>query len=178
MRHLVIMSAVALAAGTASAALVEVESNNTLATANVVPGAVFAVSGGFAFDGSIVPDDVDYITLGTTLNAGDFLVASVFENFVTIPTADSMLALFNSAGTEIEFDDDDGPAALSSFGVIIPATGVYTLAITGYNDRNFDGLTHPEDFDYKLIVGVNRIPEPATLGLLAGAAVLGLRRRA
>lgn len=180
--RLLAITAVALAATTATAALVESEPNNTLATADVVPGAVFAASGGFAFDGSIGTGDVDYITLGTTLNAGDFVVASVFENFVptSLPTIlpDSIMALFDAAGNEIDFDDDDGPGTLSSFGVVIPATGTYTIAISGFGDRNFDGIGHSENFSYKLIVGVNRIPEPATLGLLAGAAVLGLRRRA
>lgn len=174
--RLLAITAVALAASTASAALIESEPNNTPATANVVAPAVYAASGGFAFDGTIVPDDVDFISL--TLLAGDIVGVAVFD--VNFSGGDSVLQVLNPSLTEIAYNDDAGN--LNSFVQFTATTaGVYTIGLTGFGGDDFPiflGAGHTEDFAYKLIVGVNSIPEPATLGLLAGAAVLGLRRRA
>jgi hypothetical protein len=137
---------------------------------------VYASSGGFAFDGTIVPDDVDFVSLN--LVAGDVVGVAVFD--VNFSLGDSVLQVLDPSLTEIAFNDDAG--SLNSFVQFAAgSSGIYTIGLTGFGGDNlgvFTGIGHDEEFSYKLFVGVNRIPEPATLGLLAGAAMLGLRRRA
>jgi hypothetical protein len=89
-----------------------------------------------------------------------------------------MLALFDSNGVELAFDDDSGVSLFSSLEATVPA-GTYFLAITGFGDRNFDGLGHDENLLYKLIVGANVIPTPGTLALAGiGGLMIARRRRA
>ncbi len=55
------------------------------------------------------------------------------------------------------------------YNFIAPQTGTYTLALTGYGDWDFDGVGHPEAFDYRMVVSV---PEPGSAALLALAVML------
>lgn len=170
--RLLAITAVALAASTASAALLESEPNNSPATANFIADAVYASTGGFAFDGTISTDDVDFISIN--LNAGDVVGAAVFDSLFS--GGDPMIVALDSSLAQVAFDDD--ATGLDPFIRFAATTsGVHYIGVTGFGDSAFIGA-HSEVFSYKLIVGVNRIPEPATLGLLAGAAMLGLRRRA
>lgn len=167
MRQLIATAAVIGAASFASAAIIETEVNNTPAQANAVPTAFFATTGGFAFDGAIAPLDVDYLTIN--LVAGDYVGVALFH----LTGAGASVQLLDPTLTQIAASS----APIPAFGLIAPATGAYYVGISGLGDSSFVGQ-HSQSFSYKLGVSYNAVPEPATLGLLAGAAVLGLRRRA
>jgi hypothetical protein len=127
--------------------------------------------------------DIDYFQLN--LNAGDILSA------MTAPLAglpgsfdvpDTVLALFDSTGDLLLSNDDAGneqestldpslasdnpyvPGEIRGSGLraLIPATGTYYLAVTGFSDVDFVG-SHLESGRYALLVG--RVPEPSTMAL-------------
>jgi len=161
------LTAIGLLAGSASAIIVESESNNTLATADVVGPVV----GAEAVLGSLSPNDVDFFRV--ELLAGT-LFAAVLDFTPASADNDSTLGLFDSVGNLIAVDDDSGPDFLSLLFVEITTSGTYYLAISGFPDFDFNG-GHSEEFSYKLVI--NAIPAPATLATLAGVLALGRRRR-
>jgi hypothetical protein len=168
MRHLIAAAVVVVGSSVASAALIEAEVNNTPAQANFVPAAVYTPSGGFAFDGSIVRSDVDYVSV--SLAAGDYLGVTLFQlsgapGSGIIQVLDPSLAVVGSAG-----------GAFPATGFFAPSAGTYSIGISGAGDTGFVGQ-HGLQYNYKLVVGYNAVPEPATLGLLAGLSALVLRRR-
>lgn len=167
MRKLFALLAVGATVTTASAAVLEVEPNNTTATANFVPLAVYAASGGFAFDGAIAPSDVDYVSVNLT--AGDYLGVALF----TLSGNGANVQLLDPSFAQLAVST----APIPAFGLAVPATGTYYIGVSGVGDLNFVGQ-HSQLFTYKLGVSYNAVPEPATLGLLAGAGILALRRKA
>ena len=75
--------------------------------------------------------DVDYYAFDAV--GGRTLVAEILTGQL-----DTMMALFDSAGTEIAFNDDSN-GLLSAINVEIPADGTYYLAVTTWPDDDFDG---------------------------------------
>ncbi len=158
----------------ASAQMIETESNNTFATGNLIPAGLFIPSGAVTVDGTRVTDDVDYFRLD--LNAGDWLTVLV----ATKPgdPDDSLLGIFAPDGTLYDSDDDDGPGFNSAWSGIIPTTGRWGLAVSSFGDDDFNGTDGVDEFTYKMSVGLNAVPEPASLAVLGLGAVGLLRRRA
>ena len=154
--------------------ILETEGNNNAVSSNVIPN-FDAPGDSVLIDGAITPDDVDFFQITVTGPAQ--IVASSFGR-PNSSTGDTMLALFDSAGNELAFDDDNGINLFSSLEANVPA-GTYFLAITGFNDRDFNGIGHSQNLLYKLIVGANVIPTPGTLALAGlGGLVIARRRRA
>ena len=102
---------------------------------------------------------------------------------------DPMLGFFNSAGTELAFNDDLGGAAGWNSGlsnINIATSGYYYVAVTGYFDRSFNGSgpfsSRANGWTYQLALSRTSVPEPsewATLGLVAlGLGGLIVRARA
>lgn len=198
-------AAVALAAGMARAdVLIETEGNNTMATSNFVN--TFSANASILIDGTlspgsngplaVIPGDVDWFSF-TITNTGVF-VASIFT--LTPPSGnyipDSQLILVNALGTILATNDDGNPGGgsqyMSSIAPITLAAGTYYIGVTGYNDLNLSGNTlgtvlpdglnasgtaHTENFDYKLIIGINIVPAPASAALLGVFGLAAGRRR-
>lgn len=79
-------------------------------------------------------DDVDYFQF--TANAGDTLLAEVTDG-----NLDSLIGLFDDAtGVLLALDDDGGAGLLSKLLFTIPATGKYVIAVTTFNDFDFNGV--------------------------------------
>ena len=117
--------------------------------------------------------------------------------------ADSIMGLFNAAGTLLASDDDSGPGAMSAIDYMVGAPGIYTLGLSGYNpgllactatvtqcyDTNGDfvfdtfvaggGAGGSAGWDYRIsLSGVALVPEPhAALMLAPGLVWLLVRRR-
>jgi hypothetical protein len=161
-----ILGAAALAGVASADYYIEQEPNNSLATANNV-GSYTAPGDAFLVDGTIAPSaDQDWFVF-TVSDAAQMRI-SVFGRPNSDPPADSYLELYDGAGTLIAFDDDSNINLFSSIEYNSAAGGTFYVRVT-----SFQGGT---SFDYKLIVGLNIVPAPASVAVL-GLATLGLRRR-
>src|SRR5262249_39750012 len=138
-----LLTAVAVVGGFVGSALasplVEMEPNNTIATANFIPPSAYP-TGAFALDGSISPRDVDYISF--SLSLGDFVGVTLFDYLGT--GGDSLLGVYNPAGTLVMTDDDSGPGLFSMLQFTADSAGVWSVAITGHGDTDFDGIGHSQ----------------------------------
>lgn len=160
--------------GTLSAATIynEIEPNNSWATANLIP----THDGSITINGSRIGDNsADYFRFPAL--AGDTLQATV------CCSGDPMLRLFDPSGTVVATDDDNGPGWMPYLSYPISSTGLWTIAVTGWDDWGFDG-GGSNGWNYTATITLQQaagseIPEPATWGLLAAglAVVLGGRKR-
>lgn len=180
------LASAALAGPISTTPYFESEPNNTVPSANVV--GAFAVPGGaFLADGHIGNGDVDWYTFFVP-GSVSHLVAAVYGLPDSL-TADSTMQLWDvGAGIEKAWDDDNNIGFMSSFEADLTHAGFYAIAVSGYSDGTLfstpmDGLNdssgtpHTQNYDYKLIVGVNTTPEPATMSLIGLGALALFRRR-
>lgn len=149
--------------------------------------------GAVAIDGSLGSGDVDYYSFLAV--PGDYITAAIYDLDPETPDADrndgneqpadvagdfdSLLGVISPGGAIFDFDDDGGlgTSRLSAIHFTVTTPGIWSLAVSGFGDADFNGTGHSENHDYKLVVGVNPIPEPASLGLLALGALAFIRRR-
>jgi hypothetical protein len=156
-------------AGVASADFyIETESNDSLATANDV-GSYSPPGDAFVVDGSISPaTDQDWFHF-TVANASQIRIG-IYGRPNSNPPADSFLELFDSNGVMLAFDDDSNINLFSSLEYNSAAGGTFYIRVT-----SFQGQT---SFDYKMIVGLNIVPAPASMAMLGLAGLaMGRRRR-
>lgn len=161
--------------------------NGTYASANPIPAGAYP-TGAVAIGGALSTGDVDYFTF--FFNAGDYVTSAIFD-LTTDPLppdgdvsdgnengdSDSLLGIFGPGGVLLDSDDDAGAGRTSAHHFIVPTTGLYAFAVSGFGDPNFDGVGHSEAFEYRLLVGINPIPGPAGASVLAIAGAAMLRRR-
>ena len=119
----------------------------------------------------------DSLSLFVTSPAIEFGV-SLYQGIVD--QTELLFAGFNNAG---DFGDNlfvdgtnpvTGAIGTSLLDIFFPITGVYTVAVGGEQGLSFDG-----QFAYNLRADFTRVPEPATLGVMAIGmlALFGMRRR-
>lgn len=177
---LALMGAASMAA--AQVPVLEVEPNNAPSTAQLVSPALYP-TGAVAIDGLIAPDGalngVDFFAFD--LLAGDFVAVSVFDDTPAIDDDnDPLLGIFDPSGILFDSDDDSGPGLLPSFSFVVPTSGRWAFAVTGFGDDPTYNGSHQETFNYKFVFAINPVPTPgaAALGAIAGAALLRRRRPA
>ncbi len=182
MRVTTLLAAVAVSTGAASAQFFsEIESNNTLATANFV-GAFGVPGGSVLVDGAIGLGDADWFSFTLT----DTASLAVFAGFSSTAGADGVMQLVDSNGIVIGFDDDNGVGLMPALQVESLAAGTYYVGISGFGDSFsssvgttdvFDGLGHEETFAYKLTIAATVVPAPASLAMLGLGGAFAARRR-
>ncbi|MEK6702630.1 MAG: PPC domain-containing protein, partial [Planctomycetota bacterium] len=146
--------------------ILESEPNNSLITADFCgnynpPGDSFIVDGGI---GEL--RDEDWFQF--SVSGPSQIVASTYGRPDSNPPADSFLELFDSAGNLVAFDDDSGINNFSSLSFNTATGGTFFFRVTAFQNQT--------TFDYKLVVGMNIVPAPASLAALA-VGVLGFGRR-
>ncbi|UCV19630.1 FxDxF family PEP-CTERM protein [Ferribacterium limneticum] len=180
------IAAIAASAGAqANAPIVisEVESNDTIATAqdlgSLVSGSEVNVVG-LRFDfPPFLNSSVDYYKFSTasTLNF-TFSVATL-----TGPAGenDPMVGLFSSTGNLIDMNDDISDDNYDSHLTRSVSAGTYYVAVTGYNlAQDFSG-TGDKNWPYTLTISAAPVPEPESYAMfLAGLGIIGAvaRRKA
>lgn len=162
-----------LAAATpATAAVSEVEGNGSLATAN----ALTLAGGGLLVSAELTPGDVDFFAVA--VNAGDFVTLSVIEAGDGA-FHDAQVQVYDASNAVVAQDDDAGPGFLPALRLRVPSGGggTWKVAVTGFEDTNFDGVGHAEDFPYQLVIGAEPPafdePSPDSNDTQALADVLG-----
>ncbi len=176
-----IIAVSALLAGSAQAGLFsEVESNNTLATANGV-GGFFEPGGSVIIDGAIGDSDVDWYSF--TLN--DTASLSVFAAFSLSSGGDGVMQIVS--GTDVlAFDDDSGIGTMPAIQLDSLSAGTYYVGLSGFGDVNSssvdsdelaDGLGHQQSFAYKMTIGFTITPAPGAVALLGMGGMVATRRR-
>ncbi|TWT85987.1 hypothetical protein Pla123a_07950 [Posidoniimonas polymericola] len=178
----------ALTAAVSQAAIIESEPNNTPATADAI--AIGAVP--YADAGVLTLNAGGVDVFSVDLSLGDVLVANAtgLKGLPLGSNPDVVLGIFDSAETLVAFDDDAGLEYGASIGYVIPSTGLYYVAVSGYDGdlsyptlgdsfataNMFDG-GHPESGSYLLALSVTpSVPEPVATLLLIGGLVPALRR--
>jgi hypothetical protein len=161
-----ILLLITAADGVEATAFLELESNNTFATGQLLG----FHDGTIEIAGSRVGDaSADFYRFFAA--AGDVITAVTNSPTGTCLTQDPMHGLFNPAGLYVTSDDDSGSAcnsAIASFN--ITTTGLWGLAVVGWEDFGFDGGGN-NGWSYSTrITGLTqetaRVPEPSTLVLL------------
>lgn len=115
-------------------------------------------------------DPIDYWVF-TGLTPGTDYVAEITDG-----DFDTILGVLASDGSLIDTDDDGGLDLLSLVEFSVPASGEVTLAVTGFDDFDLEGL-HSEFGFYDLSVSI-AVPEPTSLvSLIAGLATCMCYRR-
>lgn len=176
--------AIASAPAARAQAISEVEPNNTMTLANLIPSSAYP-AGAFAFAGSITPGDVDWLRF--TLTQPAVIDAASFGLPNSLIGDSQILLVASNQTTILGFDDDSGIGLYSAMEVTVPA-GTYCLGITGFDDiglgspggPHLPSGQHSESFQYNLTVGIATVPSPgaaAALGLGGGAVLLRRRRR-
>ncbi|MCB0825049.1 MAG: PPC domain-containing protein [Armatimonadetes bacterium] len=154
--------------------------NGSIASAQNVLGSMLAVSGvpALNIDGNLSSSgDEDFFKFEAT--AGSLITANTFSALTELDTVDTFLTLYDSAGSVL-FTNDDIQYTSSAFG-----TGSYSNDSIILNwEAQYTGTYYLEvgatagSGDYELLlVGIDAVPEPATMIGLASLGLLALRRR-
>lgn len=180
-KAIVFVTTALLAAGAQAGAYSEVESNNTLATANDL--GIFSDPGGSVLvSGVLDTNDVDWFSF----TLADTATLSVFAAFSTAGGADGVMQIVASGGDVIAFDDDSGLGLMPALQLESLSAGTYYIGFSGFGDVDStsvttdelaDGLGHQQNFGYKLNIGFSVVPAPSAMALLGMGGLVATRRR-
>lgn len=105
---------------------------------------------GFVAAGRLAPGDVDRFSF--RLRRGAVLTAALLDGEGG-EFHDPVLGVFGPGDAEpVALDDDGGPGFLPRLALRAGEGGVFTLAVSGFGDSDFDGSGHEERLRYRLVV--------------------------
>jgi hypothetical protein len=154
---------------TTGASHAESEGNDGIGSANPI-----SASGVARVSGFLELSGVDWYSI--TVPDGALITAELHDfGGPTGSLFDSMIAIYDSAGGQVAFDDDDNVGLNSGVHYLAGDGGTYYVAVTGFNDQEFDG-GHDESGDYQLVIS-GLIPAPGAMALLGLGGLAAARRR-
>jgi len=111
---------------------------------------------------SLFPGDADFVGLGS-LSAGDVITAATTPlEGADFFSPDTVLGVFDAAGTNLAFNDDAGGIGFgSALAFEVSSAGDYFVAVSGFGDPTFEGF-HSESGSYVLTISVAPVPAPNT----------------
>lgn len=162
----------------------QVGDHSSIATAQVVNGNWMPISMKAAVnvDGRIATaGQLDYYRFEAT--AGSLLSGNTYSSFWESDTVDTVVSLYNSAGTlltsnnNIQFSGNSFNSGVGTYSndswvmnYVATYTGTYYFSVAGTGSNSLG------DYEF-LMSGMNPVPEPATMLALGGGLALLLRRR-
>src|SRR6185436_10043665 len=118
--------------------------NDTLATAKRV-STPFVSNSVLQFTEHETSDDLDFFKFRA--KAGQILVVETLTGRL-----DTLVGLFDAAGTLLAIDDDSGDGALSRLAIFAPADGDYIVGVTQWPDFGFTGAGSGDTGRYVLSI--------------------------
>jgi hypothetical protein len=111
---------------------------------------------GVVLHGRLSPGDVDRFSF--RLRAGEILSASLLDG-EDGEFHDPVLGVFGPGdSTPAARSDDGGPGFLPRLALRADRDGLWTVAVTGFGDADFDGSGHEERLRYRLVVAAQGDP--------------------
>jgi len=170
--------AAASSAAMAGGFVLEIEDNNSLATAHHL--GMFDIPGGsLVVEGTITEGDVDWFEF--TLNN-----TASLSFFGAFGSGDGIMQIVSAGGDVLAFDDDSGVGFMPAIQIESLSAGSYFIGFSGFGDVDSssvdsdelaDGLGHSQDIGYKLNIGFSVVPAPGALALLGMGGMVATRRR-
>jgi ELWxxDGT repeat protein len=88
-------------------------------------------------------DDVDMWRIGT-LSTGERISIDADARSIGLSDVDTILRVFNSSGTQIAVNDDDGSTLDSRISnLLIPTSGTYYVGVSSYSNFSYNPLSAP-----------------------------------
>ena len=122
------------------------------------------------FLGSSDDSEADFYSF--EVDAGTTVSITALTPFGPEENTDPVLGLFDSSNVELAVDDDALNSGYDSFiSYHFTDAGTYVIAISGYDDFDFNGTGGDTDFIYS--VEISSVPVPAAVWFF-GSALIGL----
>lgn len=117
------------------------EPNDSIGTAKAVTLASGAATvSGTIGDGAYTTADVDLYAI--SLAAGAVLRVDIDAATLATPSSlDSYLQIFNAAGTQVAFNDDEGTVYDSLVTYTVPTAGTYYIGVSSYGNSSYTATT-------------------------------------
>ena len=121
------------------------------------PGFERAGRHGVVIAGTLAPAAVT--RHGVRLREGELLTVSL-QDADGGELADPLLGVFapSDPGEPVAADDDGGPGFLPRLALRAAESGLFTIAVSGFGDDDFDGSGHREQVAYRLVVAIESDP--------------------
>jgi hypothetical protein len=159
----------------------ELEPNNTFANAHDL-GIIGPGISSISIEGAITLGDVDWFSF--TLS--DTLTDATFAAFAQDDESNAIMQFVDAFGDVLIFGADEAGGFDPQINALNIQPGQYFVGVSGFGDappisvlfnQHFDGQGHTEQFEYRLELGFNVVPAPASFAMLAPVCLLGTRRR-
>jgi hypothetical protein len=179
-----VLTACLMSFGAMSAAYAspEIESNNSIASAQALPASgSHSINGVIGVLGGSTSDDLDYYSFQAS--AGDVLNIDIDNGYGGAGNVNTIIAIFDTSGTLLRMNDnatslDTGSSSVLDSRIdafVVPASGTYTVGVSAFPQFfNLDGTVPVTSSSTSTIsVGPGPGPAPAPGGMIASFTPAG-----